>query len=529
MDGSVAFGSAKENWGMSVPFMKKKGLTFKDIIKLYDMDEADRKKWTWENAPLYEVILDAVIKHLPDPIEAQKYRIPKIWHGDLDSQFGQDLLNCNPKGKPAFVITRVVIDPISGKEISAGRLFSGTLRPGMEVYLNLAKQKQRIQQVLIYNGIKAESVDELPGGNVLAISGVLGCSGETVTLEPEEPFLELKHIFEPVITKAIEPVKIADLPKLVEVLKKVAKEDPSIKIEINEETGENLMSGMGELHLEIIENRIKTEKNVDVKTSQPIVVYRETITKKCPEAIGKSPNKHNLFFFEIEPLETAVYEAMQKGEIAEGRIKKKDEQLWNKLNSLGISNDEARQYKQIYKNNVLIDRTKGIVQIGEVMGLIMDGFEQVIDQGPLAREPVMKLKVSITDLKLHEDAIHRGPAQVYPAVRDALKDGFMKAGPAMFEPIQTHLIEVPIDFLGEVTKLVTSKRGQLLEVNQEGNRAMVTGKLPVSEMLGWSSDLRSATEGRGVSSLIDQAFEKAPNEMQQKIIQQIKQRKGLSD
>jgi len=528
-DGSVTFGSAKENWGMSVPFMKKKGLTFKDIIKLYEMDESERKKWTWENAPLYEVILDAVIKHLPDPIDAQKYRIPKIWHGDPESEFGKDLLNCNPNGKLAFVITRVVIDPISGKEISAGRLFSGTIKPGLEVYLDMAKQRQKIQQVLIYNGIKAESVDELPAGNVLAISGVVGCAGETVTLDPEEPFLELKHIFEPVITKAIEPAKFADLPKLVEVLKKVAKEDPSIKIEINEETGENLMHGMGELHLEIIENRIKTEKNVDVKTSEPIVVYRETILKKCPEAVGKSPNKHNLFFFEIEPLENAVYEAMQKGEIAEGRIKKKDEQLWNKLNSLGISNDEARQYKQIYRNNVLLDKTKGIVQIGEVMGLIMDGFEQVIDQGPLSREPVMKLKVSITDLKLHEDAIHRGPAQVYPAVRDALKDGFMKASPAMFEPIQTHLIEVPIDFLGEVTKLVTSKRGQLLEVNQEGNRAMITAKLPVAEMLGWSSDLRSATEGRGVSSLVDQAFEKAPNEMQLKIIQQIKQRKGLSD
>jgi len=529
MDGSVTFGSAKDNFGISIPYMKKKGISFKDIIKLYEMDEEDRKKWIWQNAPLYEVLLDAVIKHLPNPIEAQKYRIPKIWHGDLETEFGQDLLNCNPKGKLAFVITRVVIDPISGKEISAGRLFSGTMRPGTEVYMNMAKMRQRVQQVLIYNGIKAESVDELPAGNVLAIAGVVGSAGETVTLEPEEPFLELKHIFEPVITKAIEPVKIADLPKLVEVLKKVAKEDPSIKIEINEETGENLMHGMGELHLEIIENRIKTEKNVDVRTSQPIVVYRETILKKSPESVGKSPNKHNLFFLEIEPLETPVYEAMQKGEIIEGRIKKKDEILWNKLSSLGISNDEARQYKEIYKNCVLIDKTKGIVQIGEVMGLIMDAFEQVVDQGPLAREPCMKLKVSIVDLKLHEDAIHRGPAQVYPAVRDAIKEGMSKAVPAMFEPIQTHLLEAPIDFMGEVTKLVTSKRGQLLEVKQEGTRSLITAKIPVAEMLGWSSDLRSATQGRGVSSLMDQAFEKAPNEMQSKIIQQIKQRKGLTD
>ena len=163
------------------------------------------------------------------------------------------------------------------------------------------------------------------------------------------------------------------------------------------------------------------------------------------------------------------------------------------------------------------------------MGLIMDAFEQVIDAGPLAREPVMRLKVSITDLKLHEDAIHRGPAQVYPAVRDALKDGFMQAGPAMFEPIQTHLIECPIENMGDITKLVTSKRGQLLNVDQEGNRALITGKLPVAEMLGWSSDLRSATAGRGVSSLTDQTFEKVPASLQDIIIRQIRQRKGLGE
>jgi len=529
LDGSVAFGSARDNWGMSVPYMKQKGMTFKDIVKIYEMSEEDRNKWTWENAPLYKVILDAVIKHLPDPITAQKYRIPKIWPGDLESEFGKDLMNCNANGKLGFMITRITIDPISGKEISAGRLFSGKLRPGMEVYLNLGKQKQKIQQVLIYNGVRPEVLEEIPAGNVLAVSGISGFAGETITLEPEEPFRELKHIFEPVITKAIEPVRPMDLPKLVEVLKKVAKEDPSIKIQINEETGENLMSGMGELHLEIIENRIKTEKNVDIKTSAPIVVYRETVMKKSPEVMGKSPNKHNLFFFEIAPLEGPVYEAIKKGEIAEGRIKKKDEILWKKLSSLGLSNDEARQYKEVYKSCVFLDKTKGLIQISEVIGLIMDAFEQVVDSGPIVREPCMRLKVSLIDAKLHEDAIHRGPAQVYPAIRDAIKEGMAKATSVLFEPIQTHLIESPIEFMGEVTNLVSSKRGQLLNITQEGARVLIEGKIPVSEMIGWSSDLRSATEGRGVSSLMDQAFEKVPNEVQEKVIRQIRQRKGIKE
>ncbi|HIH11236.1 TPA: GTP-binding protein, partial [Candidatus Woesearchaeota archaeon] len=249
-DGSVAFGSARENWALSFPYMQKKNIKFADVLRIYEMAEEERKKWVWENAPLHEVILDMVIKHHPDPISAQKYRIPKIWHGDKDSTLGQDLISCNPQGKPAFVITRIVIDPRSGKDISAGRLFSGTLRGGMEVYLNNAKVRQRIQNVYIYNGVKPEIIDSLPAGNVLAISGVVGFAGETVTLEPEQPFEELKHIFEPVITKAIEPKKQGDLPKLVDVLRKVSREDPSVKVEINEETGQNLISGMGELHLE---------------------------------------------------------------------------------------------------------------------------------------------------------------------------------------------------------------------------------------------------------------------------------------
>src|SRR3989344_2103945 len=184
-DGSVAFGSARENWALSVPYMQKKGVNFKDILSVYEKSDEERKDWFWKNAPLYEVILDMEIQHLPSPLEAQKYRIPKIWKGELDSELGKALLNCDPNGKPAFVITRVMIDPRYGKEMSAGRLFSGKLEEGMEVYLNLAKKKQRIQQVLIYNGIKPEQIHSITAGNVLAITGVSGEAGETVTLEPE--------------------------------------------------------------------------------------------------------------------------------------------------------------------------------------------------------------------------------------------------------------------------------------------------------------------------------------------------------
>ncbi len=529
-EGSVAFGSARENWALSFPYMNKKGIKFADILKIYEMEETERKDWVWKNAPLHEVILDMIIKHHPNPLDAQKYRIPKIWHGELDSQFGQDLINCNPNGKLGFVITRIVIDPRSGKDISAGRLFSGTVHSGMEVYLNNSKQKQRVQNVYIYNGIKPEIIESLPAGNVLAISGVLGNAGETVTTEPEQAFEELKHIFEPVITKAIEPKRSGDLPKLVEVLRKVSREDPSIKIEINEETGQNLMSGMGELHLEIIENRITTEKGVEVKTSPPIVVYREAITKKSTEVEGKSPNKHNKLYFIVEPLEAEIVKGINESKLPSGRFRKKDDQMVSFLREeCDWDTKMATQVKAIFNNNMFLDQTRGQVHIGEIIELVLDMFEDVMKQGPLAREPCVGVKVSLMDCTLHEDAIHRGPAQMYPAVREGIRGAMMQAGPVLFEPLQVTRIEAPHEFVGDVSKLVSSKRGQLLDMQQEGDQTVIIAKLPVAEMIGWSSDLRSATGGRGVSSLVDQSFERLPYELQDKIRNNIVQRKGLTE
>ena len=161
--------------------------------------------------------------------------------------------------------------------------------------------------------------------------------------------------------------------------------------------------------------------------------------------------------------------------------------------------------------------------------MVLDAFEMVMDQGPLAREPCTKMKVSLMDIKLHEDAIHRGPAQVYPAVREAVRNAMASGGAALLEPLQVHLIEVPESFMGAITKLVGSKRGQLLDMTNEGGTAHLKTKLPVAEMIGWSSDLRSATEGRGVSSLMDQLFEKIPSGLQADVIRKIRTRKGLAE
>jgi elongation factor 2 len=524
-DGSVCFGSAFHNWALSIDYMQKNNISFKDVISAY---ENDTWKELGKKAPLHTVLLNAVIKHHPNPVEAQKYRIPKIWHGDKESSFGKSLLTCNSKGPLALVITKVVVDQQAG-EIAAGRLFSGTLKKGMNIHMNLKKNNLRTQQIYIYNGAKREVVDNIPSGNIIGLGGLKDAyPGETITEKPEEPFEKISHIFEPVITKSIEAKNPGDLPELAKILIQISKEDPSLVIEINQETGENLMSGMGELHLEIVENRIKDNKHLEVQTSPPIVVYRETITKPSVQQVeGKSPNKHNKLYFKVEPLSEELITALKEGKIPEGRIKKKNPELWEVLDAAGMNSKESRKVRDIFNGNMLVDATRGIVHIGEVIEMVMDMFEDVMKSGPIAGEPCTQVKVSITDMKLHEDAIHRGPAQFYPAVRMGIRGSMSIANPLIYEPIQTMRFEAPTEFMGEISKLIANKRGQLLNMTQEGETVVVIGKLPVAEMFGLSSELRSATGGRGISSLVDQNFERLPGELQQKIIRQIRDRKGL--
>ena len=525
-EGSVSFGSAFHNWALSFRYMQNNKITFKEVIDAYTNDNV---KSLAKKAPLHKVVLNMVVKHHPSPVQSQAYRIPKIWHGDPESEIGKSLITCNPNGKVAFVATKIVIDKHAG-EVVAGRLFSGTVKQGMDLYMNGSKRHVRLQQINIYKGAIRIQVDSVPAGNIVGLVGLKDAfAGETVSEGEMEPFEAIKHIFEPVVTKAIEAKRPSDLPKLVEVLKQVNKEDPTIEIEINEETGEHLLHGMGELHLEVIENRIRTEKGVDVESSPPLVVYRETIAKKSPEVEGKTPNKHNTFMFTVEPLPTNIYQAIKSGEIPSIRFKKKDQVLWDKFIELGMDAKEARSVVEVYHSNMLIDNTRGIVQIGEVIELIAEGFEQVMKAGPLAREPCDKILVRIKDMKLHEDAIHRGPAQVLPAIRDALRLGMANADSVLFEPLQTLQIEAPEEFIGNISKLVQNKRGQLLDMEHEGGRVIVKAKLPVAEMFGLTSELRSATGGRGMHFLVDQGFERLPRELQEKVIKQIRQRKGLSE
>jgi elongation factor 2 len=532
LDGSVCFGSAYSNWALSVPYMQKKGLSFKSVIELYEGEDdqkikADVKEFA-NKAPLHEVLLNAVVQHLPNPVDAQKYRIPMIWGGDVTEGIGKDLTDCNPEGGLAFVVTKITQDKHAG-EVCTGRMFSGTVRKGMEVVSSSGK-KGRIQSVFISKGPQRIQIEEAVSGNILGVSGIKDIQvGETISQKEMVAFEEISHIFEPVVTVAVQAKFPADLPKMVEVLKVVAKEDPSLKITINEETGEFLIAGMGELHLEVVTNRIKEEKDMKIIVSPPIVVYREAVTKKSVEVEGKSPNKHNKFYMTLEPLEEKFAEAIKAGTIHQGRIKKKDRALWDSFVEAGLDKDEAERVKDIFQGSVFIDMTRGVVALNEVMELVLDGFEQVMKAGPLAREACTNFKIRLMDVALHEDAIHRGPGQVYPAIRDGLKLAINEAGPMLFEPVQTIQVDCPQDMMGPVSSVVNNRRGQVLDMIMDEDNLSIIAKIPVAETFGMTGDIRSATSGKGSFFVKNQTFEQLPRDQQADIIKQIRDRKGLTE
>ncbi|MCK4996304.1 MAG: elongation factor EF-2, partial [Thermoplasmatales archaeon] len=248
-DGSVAFGSAFYNWAISVPYMQKSGLSFKDI---YDYCSNDDQKTLAKKSPIHEVLLDIVIDHLPSPKVAQQYRIPHIWRGDQGSELGKSMINTNENGPLALMITKIMMDPHAG-EVAVGRMYSGKIERGQELYVIGMPRSNRVQQVNLMVGSDRIPVDFVSAGNIVAATGIRDAiAGSTVTDDPEaESFERIVHVSEPVVTVAVEAKNMKDLPKLIEVLRIVSKADPSIQVDINQETGENLMSGMGELHLEI--------------------------------------------------------------------------------------------------------------------------------------------------------------------------------------------------------------------------------------------------------------------------------------
>ncbi|MCS7142202.1 MAG: elongation factor EF-2 [Aigarchaeota archaeon] len=520
-DGSVSLGSAKDRWGFTLPQAQKKGLKFSDVIDAFTRNDLD---WLRGNFPLHEALLEMVIRHHPPPHVAQRYRIPKLWKGPIESEVGQAMLNCDEKGPTVMVITDVKVDPQAGV-VTTGRLFSGTISDGDSVLIVGRNVERRVQQVGVYMGPSREIVGSLPAGNIPAVLGIEEArAGDTLASTDTVPFESLKYVSEPVVTISIEPKHSRDLPKLVDYLNKLTIEDPTLLTVVRPETGEYLISGMGTLHLEIALTWIQ-KAGLEIVAGKPIILYREAISSKGRTFEGKSPNRHNRIHFYVEKLDETVIELIRKGEIFDEMDRK---QLSKTLRDLGFDADEARNVWTIDPNgNVLIDMTKGAQYLHETKSMIISGFQRVVQEGPLAGERMRGVKAVLVNVDLHEDPVHRGFAQIAPATWRSLYASILSASPTILEPVLKIEVKVPADLIGAVTSILSSKRGRIHDVRQGEFITIVTGEMPASETGDLSEVMRNATMGKAFWGTEFYAWRPVPASLFEKVVMDIRKRKGM--
>lgn len=522
-DSTVAFGSAKDRWGFNFEVAQKKGIKFSDVYNAYQKGEV---KELAQEFPLHEAILSMVIRHHPPPHVAQRYRIQKIWRGDLESEIGQALLSCDDKGPIVMMVTNVVVDPQAGV-VATGRLFSGTIHDGDVVYLVGAKREERVQSVNMYMGPNREIVHTLTAGNIPALLGLSHArAGETVaSIKAIVPFESIKYVSEPVVTVAVEPKHPRDLPKLVEALRRMSIEDPNLVVRINEETGEMLMSGMGVLHLEVATTLIQ-EQGLQIVTSRPLINYRETIRRKAGPFMARSPNRHNKVYVRVEPLEEEVIELIRTGQIHEDMDRKRIATI---LREHGWEADEARSVVGVdERGNIFLDLTKGVQFLHESLPSIKAGFTDVMLNGPLAYEYCRGVKVVLHHFVPHEDPAHRTYAQLMPAARRALLAAMLSADPVLLEPMLAIEVKCPADIIGAVASVISSKRGRMLSIEQKEVLAVIQGEIPAAETFDLSEVMRSATAGKAIWNTNFKAWTPVSQSALGKLVAEIRKRKGLS-
>ncbi len=528
--GMVAFGSAKDKIGLTVPASQKKG------VKILEMMDAYRKgreavEELQKVIPLHEALLDMVVRFIPNPKEAQRYRIPKIWRGDTNSEVGKAMLEADPNGPIVYLINDMRVDPHAGL-VATGRVFSGTLKSGEELWLIGARTSQRVLQVSLYMGPYREVVDLISAGNIAAVLGLdKARAGETaVSMNIKDvapPFERLHYISEPVVTMAIEPKKTTDLIKLIDALRKMSIEDPNLVVKINEETGEYLISGMGHLHLEVVLTLLKENYGLEVDTSPPIVVYRETIRASSQVIEGKSPNKHNRLYVSVAPLNEESIKLIQQGVVTEDMDARERARILR--DQAGWDYDEARRIWAIDENvNVLVDMTSGVQYLREVKDTIIQGFRLAMKEGPLAMEPVRGVKVILHDALIHEDPAHRGPAQIYPAIRNPIYAGILLAKPTLLEPLQRIDIRTPVDFMSNIITVLSRRRGKVLNVIQLSSSVVrIVGEVPVGESADLANELRGVTAGKAFWGTEFSRWASLPDSLLMDVVREIRKRKGL--
>jgi elongation factor 2 len=502
----------------------------------------------WINAG--DCLLEMIILKLPSPVKAQKYRAAYLYEGPIDDACGQAIKNCDQKGPLMVFISKLVPTNDKGRFYAFGRVFSGIVAtgqkvrimgpnytPGSKTDLSLAS----VQRTVIMMCGKVEPVPDVPCGNTVALVGVdkfIMKQGTITDHDEAHSIRVMRYSVSPVVRVAVEPKNAADLPKLVEGLKRLSQSDPLV-VCITEESGEHIVAGCGELHVEICLNDLQNEyAKCELKKSDPVVTYKETVTELSDQiCLSKSQNKHNRIFMQAEPLGDDLTNDIEKDLItskqdAKERVKLLTEKHeWDKNDALKIwcfGPDTSGP-------NILLDKTSAVQYLNEIKDSMEAAFQWASKEGALTDENMRGIKFNIMDVTLHADAIHRGGGQIIPTARRVFYASQLTAKPRFVEPVFLCEIQCPDDAMGGIYQTLTQRRGIVIGEEPVSGTPLLIVKayLPVAESFGFTQALRAATSGRAFPQCVFDHWEQVPGDPYEnaskggQLVETIRKRKGL--
>ncbi len=524
-DGSVAVGSAKDGWAFNMTTLQNMKIKPQDVFAKYDENDKD---WLRENLPLEEPILEMVIRHLPNPVDGQKIKIPAIWSGDIDSPEGQALINCDPNGPLLGMITKIFIEPKSKRPTLIGRVFSGTLKSSDSLYLIGKKTKARIKRLGVMEITDILDVDEVPAGNLFAIYGFITPAGETFVREGDEDklaaFEEISYVAEPVVSRTIKPKDPQDIAKLGEVVSKWIMADPTATFRHDQESKTYVLSGIDPLQIEILVTRIQQQVNIEV--SDPIIVYREYPSKQGIRVHAKSPNGHNRLMVYIDLMNQEAIDLIKSGKVHNDQDRRERARILQE--EAGWEAKVARRIWYIKDSNIILDATTGVQRLDNIKAYIIQIFHDFCEGATLAKEPLMGSKFIITDATVHVDPAHTGFTEIFQMCLAAFHTTFLTSEPHVLEPMLIVDIKVPSDFVGNMSKVLTQHRGIILDMIQEGETTRIRGKLPTAETIDIADEIRGSSSGKAFFGYEFTGFERVPTDLEAEIIENIRVRKELA-
>lgn len=499
--------------GVNIPEEIRKTTTGKPLLK-YIM-----QKWL----PAADAILEMIVVHLPSPAAAQQYRVETLYDGPLDDEAATAIRTCDTsETAPVMMYVSKMIPGADNRFTAFGRVFSGKVSTGQKVRIlgpNYQPGKKTdlflksIQRVVIMMGRYTETVADIPAGNTCGLIGIdqfLVKSGTITTSETACCIKTMKFAVSPVVRVAVSVKNSADLPKLVEGLKKLSKSDPMVKCETTE-AGEHIIAGCGELHLEICLKDLADDfmKGAPISTSEPVVTYCETVTTESPEVLSKSANKHNRLFCVVQPLNEEIQKLFDEEVVGPGMDVKDRSKILREHPAFGW--EEAATPQKIWcfgddgiGPNIMTERTVGVAYLTEIKDSVVGGFKWACNEGPMTEERVRGIKMIINDVTLHADAIHRGMGQISPTSRRVTYAGIYLANPALLEPIFLVNITCPNAIVGSIYNVMSMRRGNVFDEGEgmSGGVANMKAYLPVAESFGFSQALAEATSGAAFSQLM---------------------------